>query len=363
MKETDAAYFAKTLASSKTTIDEVIQDYWSQELQDTQANYGDASLHALSAFASIMDRGGKRIRAALSEVAYRMFGGTDPAVIQGMGLALEMIHAYLLVIDDICDRSELRRGGPTAHRVVEKWHREAGLHGDSEHFGTSLATLAAMTGMHEAMLEITKLPISADRRLEALDNVNRFLVITSHGQFNDLMNEANTTRDRKRIEDVLLWKTAYYTFANPLQFGAILAGAPAKSLDALMDYSLAAGRAFQISDDIIGIFGSPTDTGKIPSDDIKEGKRTILTAKALELAAPADASFLESQLGNPDLTDEAFARCQQIISGSSALSYAQSELAASCQKAIECADNADLPSGDGVRFLRGLADYLRDRKS
>lgn len=363
MKDTDQAYFVSTLANSKNAIDKVIQEYWVRELQDISTTYGEASFRTMSAFASIMNRGGKRIRAALSEVAYRMFDGTDQRVIDGLGLALEMIQAYLLVIDDICDHSDVRRGGPSAHRIIEQWHSDNSLHGGAEHFGASMATLAATTGMHRAMLIIGGLPVGAEPRLAALDNVNQLLVRTSHGQINDIFNEASTTRDRKSIENVLVWKTAYYTFANPLQFGAILAGAPQPALDALMKYSLAAGRAFQISDDIIGTFGSQEKTGKSPSDDIKEGKRTLLVIKALEIATAADAKFLESQLGNADLSADDFAHCQEIIRNCGALDYAQDELSASCKQAVACTKDPQLPNGDGVRFMRGLANYLQERKS
>lgn len=360
---TDADYFVTQLGRGKVLFDAVVEDYWKGKLNDIQKSYGDASWQAVSAYASVMERGGKRIRAALAETGYRMFGGHDEEVIKGMGLALEMVHAYVLVIDDICDHSDLRRGGPTAHKALEAWHHEAHLHGDPVHFGASMATLAAMTGLHESMLIIEDLPVSAERRIAAIKNLNHFIGITCHGQFNDIMNEATTTLDEKRIEDVLLWKTAYYTFANPLQFGAILAGAPPDMLEALMRYSMSAGRAFQISDDILGLYGDAKSTGKSPADDIREGKRTMLTVKALELAGKDDAAFLELQLGNANITPEDFERCKDIIRTSGALELAQKELERSCDEAIIRAREGGLPDGDAVRFLSGLAMYLMDRKA
>lgn len=360
---TDADYFVEQLKHNKSLIDAEVDRYWQHKLKSIRETYGETSAHAIEAYAGIMARGGKRIRAALAEASYRMFGGKDERVIKGMGLTLEMIHAYVLIIDDICDHSDLRRGGPTAHKMLEKWHREAALRGDEVHFGASMATLAAMTGSHEAMLELSKLPVDATRRIAAIENLNQFIAVTCHGQFNDIMNEVSGTRDAQRIEDVLIWKTAYYTFANPLQLGAILAGASQPMLALLMDYSLAAGRAFQISDDILGLFGDADDTGKSPADDIKEGKRTILTIKALEMANPKDATFLEAQLGNPNLSAEAFERCKDIINDSGALHAAQVELERSCQKAIDRASGSGLPGGDGVKFLSGLASYLKDRKA
>jgi geranylgeranyl diphosphate synthase type I len=360
---TDIAYFAEQLGRSKARIDAEVDRYWDKKLVEIQQTYGHTSRQSVEALATIMARGGKRIRAALAETAYRMFGGHDERVITGMSLALEMIHAYVLIIDDICDRSSLRRGGPTAHRLLENWHKQAKLHGDPTSFGTNMATLAALIGSHEAMIIIGRLPVDAERRLAALDNLNQLLTVTCHGQFNDLMNEASTTRDKQHIENVLVWKTAYYTFANPLQFGALLAGAPPESLESLMSYSLAAGRAFQISDDILGMFGDKGDTGKDPADDIKEGKRTILIIKALELAPVAEAAFMERQLGNTSLRPADFERCKQIIRSSGALAFAQTELNRSCEEASTKARHGGLPKGDGVRLLCGLADYLQGRKA
>jgi geranylgeranyl diphosphate synthase, type I len=257
----------------------------------------------------------------------------------------------------------VRRGGPTAHKALEAWHHDAQLHGDPAHFGTSMATLAAMTGLHESMLIIEGLPVSAEWRMAAVKSLNYFIAITCHGQCNDIMNEAAGTLDEKRVEDVLLWKTAYYTVANPLQFGAILAGAPADMLDALMRYSMAAGRAFQISDDILGMYGDAKSTGKSPADDIREGKRTLLIVKALELASKDDAAFLDSQLGNAHITPEEFERCKEVIRTSGALQFVQKELERSCREAIAYVHEGGLPDGDEMQFISGLATYLMDRKA
>ncbi len=363
MDSTDVAFFADQLKTRKHRFDRVISEYWQTELLTIRKQYGDASQRTMQAYVSILARGGKRIRASLAETAYRMFGGTDQQVIDDMGRILEMVHAYLLIIDDISDRSDVRRNGPSAHRLLETWHDEASLHGDTEPFGANVATLAAMVGLHQAMTDTTKLAVSAERRSAALENLNELLVITCHGQINDLINEASHTRDESHIEHVLLWKTAYYSFVNPLQFGAILAGAPTESLEILERYGEAAGRAFQIADDLVGLFGTVEQTGKNPTDDIREGKRTLLVLKALELAAPADAAFLEAHLGDRELTAEAFAQCLDILEKCGAISAARQELEASSHEAQRIATSGELPEGESVRFLSGLAMYLQTRQN
>ncbi len=357
----DIAFFTTEIKRQKEQFDSFIEDYWARELPLIERAYGNASAQTVGALADIMERGGKRIRASLAERAYRMFGGSDDAVIERIGLALEMINAYLLIIDDVSDQSDLRRGGASAHRLLEKWHAHAGLKGSTDHFGASMATLAAMTGAHMAISQIAALPIAAERRTAAIENLNQLLTITCHGQINDTFNQATATHDNKAVEHVLLWKTAYYTFVNPLQLGAILAGAPQGALDSLQQYGLHAGRAFQISDDIIGFFGEAEQTGKNTLDDLREGKRTLLMLKALQLANETDAAFLESQLGNAQLTEADFERCQNIVRGCGALNAAKAELAASCDQAKRCLKSHDIPAGSGVRFLDGLTDYLQDR--
>lgn len=358
------AAFRTDLSAMKSQIDRDITLFLDGYLSAVTQEYGEASAEAMTGYADFMKRGGKRIRGALALQAYHLFGGTNDVVATGAARIIEMIHAYVLIVDDICDHSDVRRGGPTAHRQLEAWHRRDHLSGDPEHFGSSMATLAALAGAHEAMLQITALPVSHERRVAALENLNRFLVITCHGQFNDLVNEAMSTSDQHRVEDVLLWKTAYYTFANPLQFGALLAGAEPPALQQLFDYSLAAGRAFQISDDIIGIYGDEATSGKSPMDDIKEGKRTLLTVKALELAAPTDAAFLERMLGNGRLTMTELERCRDIITNSGARAYAQTELEHSAAAARAALRGGVLPEASpAVQFLDGLAGYLMQREA
>lgn len=361
--DTDLTFFARTLEKRRRAADHVIAGYWQAKLAEVHSGYGDASWETMQAFTEILGRGGKRIRASLAESSYRMFGGDDQRVIDGMSLVLEMVHAYLLITDDISDRSDLRRGGPSAHRIVEAWHERAELGGDQQHFGASLATLAAMTGLHMAMGELTKLPASPGRIRSAADNLNHLLVTTCQGQINDLWNEVSSTDDQTNIENVLLWKTAYYSFINPLQLGAILTGATDGQLNTLRQYGLSAGRAFQISDDIIGLLGSEADTGKDAMGDIREGKRTLLINQALSLAGPDDAHFLATQLSNAQLTPEAFQRCRDIVSSSGALAHAQRELERSCREAHGIIQGGGLPDGQERQFLCGLTDYLRTRKA
>lgn len=363
MDSTDLNLFTSTLKTRKSRADEIINSYWQTKMPDVDATYGDASRQTMAAFTDILGRGGKRFRAALAESGYRMLGGDDQKVIDQMSLVLEMVHAYLLVSDDISDRSELRRGGPAAHRILEEWFTRTNQIGDRQHFGANLAMLAAMAGMHLAMSELNQIPVSAERIRAASDNLNHILFVTCQGQINDLWNETTKTSSQKQIENVLLWKSAYYSFVNPLQLGAILAGAEANQLKALEEYGLQAGRAFQLSDDVIGLFGSADETGKLPMDDLREGKRTMLIGRTLELANKDDVDFLEQQLGNEKLTEADFERCKQIITKCGALSLTQQEIRESCEAAKQTLVESNLPTAEEVRILAGMADFLMARRA
>ena len=356
--------FQSKIKKYKQLIDADIEKYSRAIQKSTLNNYGAKSRVATDAYIEILSRGGKRIRGALTMIGYEMMGGKNKQMIIEASRAIEMIHAYIIIMDDIQDNSSIRRRGPTAHVALASYHKKMYLAGDSEHFGISLALNAMNIGNHSAQAIITNLDVPEELKLKALSILNRAIIVTAHGQTNDILNEVSNSVTMKDIDNVLEWKTAYYTFLNPLTFGMVLAGADCSATDAVRNYSLNAGRAFQITDDILGIFGSEFESGKSSLDDIKEGKRTILTLYALENADKADKNFLIQMLGNQNITQTEFERCKDIIIESGALSYAQIEAENSVKKAIESIKNQDnIFSSDGINFLIGLVETLINRKA
>lgn len=356
--------FVKRLVHYKQLIDADIAAYTKTIQKSTLQNYGAHSRIATDAFLEILARGGKRIRGALAMVGYEMMGGKDQKMILEASRALEMIHAYILIMDDIQDNSPVRRGGPTAHIQLAEYHRKKHLSGDPEHFGVSLALNAMGIGNHAAQVIVANLDVEEDLRIKALSILNQSIIITAHGQTSDIMNEVNGPVTMRDVDNVLEWKTAHYTFLNPITFGMVLAGADCAATDAVREYSLKAGRAFQITDDILGTFGQEFESGKSPFDDIKEGKRTILTLYAMEKAEKADSNFLIQMLGNQDLTQAEFDRCKDILIETGALDFAKKESRECVEAAIESLKSQDVTWGqDGVDFLTGLAQYLIDRRT
>lgn len=363
--DTEIKVFKKKLEGYKQLIDADIETYAKQTARTALQHYGKPARVATDAYVSVLTRGGKRIRGALTMLGYEMSGGKDQKMIVQAARAIEMMHAYMLILDDIQDRSMVRRGGPTAHVMLADYHRKHQLADEPEHFGIAIALNSATSGAHAAQMVLANLDVDETLRLNVLSILNRSMLITAHGQTTDIMNEVVASVSEKEVDNVLEWKTATYTFLNPLHVGMVLAGADCHATDAITDYAMHAGRAFQITDDILGIFGTEFESGKSPLDDLKEGKRTLLTVYALEHAASSDKNFLIQMLGNHNLTQTEFIRCKDILVECGALAYAQAQ----ANKHVKAAKEAltgqahESWSQEGLEFLSGLASYLLTRQS
>lgn len=356
--------FLTKLDYYKNLIDKRIEDSIPKLEQQIAKEFGQYPEEAFKPFASYMSRGGKRIRGSLAMLSYEMYGGKDLNMITDAAMAIEMLQSYLLMMDDIQDRSDTRRGGPAAHVMLRDYHKEHFKKGDSYHFGVSIAMNSYNIGCHAALGVITSLGVEPSIAIKALSNIHRCYIITSHGQTMDIFGEVADKFDEEDINNVLLWKTAYYTFLNPLQFGAILAGANDQELNFIYDYSIPAGKAFQITDDILGTFGNEFESGKSPMDDIRDGKKTILITKALEMANDSQAKYLNDSLGKSSLTLEELRKCQKIIEETGALKYAKSIAEDYVTEAASALSNIPQKcSRQHAEYLRGLAQHLLIRKA
>jgi geranylgeranyl diphosphate synthase type I len=263
--------------------------------------------------------GGKRFRAAFCWWGYR---AVSPDVVDEEGLlracaALEMLHASALVHDDYMDASDTRRGRPATHRAFTDAHRAASWRGDPAQYGASAAILLGdlLLSWSDELLRRCGLP--ADRvgaALEVFDHC-RTEVIT--GQFLDVSVQARGAADVDAAMTVLRYKSAKYSIERPLHIGATLAGGGPEQLAELTGYGLPLGEAFQLRDDLLGVYGDPAATGKPAGDDLAEGKRTVLVALTLDGAPPEDAARLDAALGTP-LTDSDVTELRGIIDVSGA---------------------------------------------
>lgn len=344
-------------------VEEVLKGYFEKQISDVEENYTPYSKVSIDALYDICTRGGKRLRAAFVFYAYQMLGGKELASAMQLAAIIEIIHAYLLVVDDFMDLSATRRGGLTAHEIIKHYHVDQGLKHDSTHFGNSVAVTAGLMGSHMAMQWLSELNITPELRVALAQNLNKMLIVTSHGQINDVFNESLHEVTEKDVINVLLWKTAAYTYENPLHSGAILAGASLRDLDALSEYSYWGGTAFQIKDDILGTFGEEDETGKSTMTDIQEGKMTLLTVKALEMANDADKKILKEAIGNRILTEEMYKEVKEIMVKTGAKDYTEQVARDYTEKA-----KAALEKGRGehwddkyFNFLLGICEFVINR--
>lgn len=308
--------------------------------------------------------GGKRFRAAFCHWGHRALApvaasADDEAALVRACSSLELLHASALVHDDYMDASDTRRGRPSSHRVLEAQHREAGWRGTPEQYGAAGAILLGdlLQAWADEMLRGSGFPV--DRTLAALGlfDVTRSEVIA--GQFLDVSVQARGHADVETAMTVLRYKSAKYSIERPLHIGAALAGASAADLEALSAFGLPLGEAFQLRDDLLGVYGDPATTGKPAGDDLVEGKRTVLVALALEGAGEADAALLDSSLGRP-LSDAEVDRLRTIITDSGAQTRVEALIATLYDQAVAALDAASIDAG-AREVLRGLADAATTR--
>ncbi|TLM81581.1 polyprenyl synthetase family protein [Pseudarthrobacter sp. NamE2] len=269
--------------------------------------------------------GGKRLRALMCYWGWRGAGGHAGAgEVVSAGAALELFQAAALIHDDIIDRSDTRRGGPSVHRRFSQLHGEQGWALDSERFGQAAAILAGdlcLSFSEEAFTDIGERAASGSRA-RLIFNLMRAEVMA--GQYLDILEEvAGPMRDRagavSRAQSIIRFKSAKYSTEHPLALGGALAGASDDLLRGYSAFALPLGEAFQLRDDVLGVFGDPLATGKPAGDDLREGKRTVLVALALDQAAPSESAFLDARLGSPDLSDDDIDEIRRIIEESGAL--------------------------------------------
>ncbi len=343
--------FKDKINSYKARIDSDIDKYCIQVNERTLQTYGEHSQIVSNAYTELLKRGGKRIRGMLTMVGYEMCGGTDKQMIVQAARAIEMMHAYMLIIDDIQDRAEQRRGGLSTHKLLEAKHAEYKWSGDPAHSGIALALNAALLGLHGAELTLSNLNVPDELRIKALNIMNHTMVVTTHGQTHDIINEVAGGVSLEGINKVMQWKSAHYSFLNPIHTGMVLAGAPCEDTNAITEYALNTGKAFQVSDDLLALSDDNT-SGKNSADDIREGKRTLLSVYALENAPAKDADFLKTCLGNRNVSQKDIERCKAILNDSGAAKYARNAAKQYVEAALRSLDeHADRWDPASVKFL------------
>ncbi len=268
---------------------------------------------------SAMMSGGKRLRPAFAYWGFRAAGGQDSDEILKAATALEFLQACALIHDDVMDESDTRRGNPSSHRQFETLHKQNGWLGDSKQFGIGGAILLGDLCLSWADELLMKSGFETSRLMNAKNLYDVMRTELLAGQYLDLLEQAKSNASIENILQVVTYKSAKYTIERPLHMGALLAGADQKTLKTLSDYGLPLGIAFQLRDDILGVFGDEKITGKPAGDDLREGKRTVLVATALSRTTGAEHDLLNLSLGNKNLTSQTISDLQSILTNSGAV--------------------------------------------
>lgn len=331
----------------------------------------------LDEIGGLVAAGGKQLRPAFVYWGHRATGAPhEPEVLLPAG-AVELLHTFALLHDDVMDRSVSRRGRPAAHAALAALHRAERRAGDSDWFGVSAAVLAGdLTFVWaDELFDATALPAEAVARARRVFTTLRSEVIA--GQYLDLALAADPTalggpqprtglvgadEDAERAaQKVALLKSARYTVTRPLLLGAALVDQPAPAVEAaLQAYGDAVGIAFQMRDDVLGLFGDPAETGKGVVEDLREGKRTLLLLRALRLATPAQREVLTARVGDPHLDEAGAARVQEVVAATGALASVEALITA--QQALARTALASIPQ-PARRALDELATLAIERRA
>jgi len=278
---------------------------------------------------------GKRLRPAFCYWGWRGAGGEDGQAILAAAASLELLHASALVHDDLMDGSDTRRGRPSLHRLFAIHHADQRWRGSPESFGAGAAILMGdlLLAWTDGMYHASGLPAGALRRGQAVLDLMRTEMIA--GQYLDLLGQAAGNGTVDSALRVAEYKTARYTIERPLHLGAALAGFPDGPIPAAFSaYGLPLGAAFQLRDDILGVFGDPAQTGKPAGDDVREGKRTVLLAIARARAGAGQARVIDGRLGDPRLDEAGLAEVRAVITDTGALAACEAMIGERVAEAV-----------------------------
>jgi geranylgeranyl diphosphate synthase type I len=350
-----------------------VPDATTDLLRQVFADRRPASVAISPAFAEAVDameafvlRGGKRVRPTFAWAGYRAAGPSRqlPGEMMTVCAGLELVQACALIHDDIIDRSDTRRGRPTIHRQFEKGHRSANWLGAADHYGEGVAILLGDLALAWADDLLVGAGFAPDVFAQVAPVWSGMRTEVLAGQLLDIRIEASGDESPAAAHRVMRYKTAAYTVERPLHIGAVIGGGDVELIEALRSFGTDIGVAFQLRDDLLGVFGDPSVTGKPAGDDILAGKRTALLAAALDLtdtANPAAAQKIRERVGH-DLSPGDLAEIIAIIDDSGAVKDVEQQIDVLVESALATlADSNATPAAKSE--LTALATAMTRRQA
>ncbi len=287
-------------------------------------------------------RPGKRVRSTLFILGFVSYGRKEPAGLYQSAASLELLHNFLLIHDDIIDKTILRKGRPTIHTALDDFLKN---YPKIKFSGSDLSIIVGDIIYSLAMNLFLSIKVKETCKEKALDKFSEIVTYTGAGQFIEILCGIKGIR-RMKLPDILKiydLKSAQYTFSYPLVLGATLAGAEDSEIKRLFEYGISAGRAFQIKDDILDMFGEQKNTGKPGFTDIKEAKKTILLFYAFRKSAPEERLYIEKVLEKAAPAERDCLKIREIMERRGALKSAREQIELSLRKAKEISYTLDMP--------------------
>ncbi|KKU30194.1 MAG: hypothetical protein UX41_C0008G0009 [Candidatus Collierbacteria bacterium GW2011_GWE1_46_18] len=348
----------KTLIGFVEKINPMLEKYWDDEISNSfgfnetqQQLVKKMLLHARSH--NLV--GGKRIRGAFVYYGYGLGEAVVDERIWKAAMAVELVHTALLMHDDFMDEDKLRRGKPTTHEYFAK--------GD-KHYGEAMAVNVGDAVLCLGYEMLMDCGFESDRVIRAMEKLLRGITNTTYGQAYDVSLPKSGDMTEEKVMSLHKAKTAIYTYENPLFIGGILGGLGEKELSILHEYSMKGGVAFQLQDDILGIYGESEKTGKSDDSDLLQGKSTLLIIKAMEMGNSEQKSAIGDVWGNKVASALQIELAKKAIKDSGSYEYSVKVAKRLAREAVIEARKLrewDMNS-NSVDFIEGVAEYMVDRE-
>jgi len=315
---------------------------------------------ALTAF--LLDSG-KRLRPLFAYAGFTAAGGSlEKPVVRAMA-ALELLQACALIHDDLMDGSDTRRGKPSIHRHFESIHVQDELDGFAPQYGLSAAVLLGDLALVWSDQMINSAGLTTEQFARVFPYYNEMRVELMAGQFLDIHEQTQKTTSIDRSMKIARYKSGKYTIERPLHLGAAMSSTSSPQLfAALSAYGLPLGEAFQLRDDLLGVFGDPSVTGKPAGDDLREGKRTVLIAMTNDRQSEAQREIARKHFGKPDLDAQGVEILREIIESTGARAELEATIERLTDQALTAAQSAVFTE-DGNAMLAELANVATKRSS
>lgn len=348
------------LADYQPKIEKLIRAFFAQEKQEAK-KIDPFLYHNVVALEELVCRYGKRLRPVLTICAYQAAGGKNIAAVEKASVAIELFHNFLLIHDDVIDQDLMRHQGPAVQEVYRRYHRQHRLVGDSEHFGESIAIVLGDILASYCYRILIESGFPVKQRHAVLLRMSRVTQEVGYGQNFDILAGARRLVTEKEVLRIHYYKTAKYTIENPLLVGGIFGGMKLASLKQLARYALPLGTAFQIQDDILGMFADEQKLGKPVGSDLREGKQTLLVTWVFHHGTAAQKRRFRQLLGKPNLTVREIADARTIIVKTGALEHSRRLASQYAAVAKRIMHHSSL-RGRGKEFLEGIAAYIIERE-